>query len=338
MENKRQHIVPNCYLSAWLEPNPPVSQQPALWRFAKDGSGKFRRSPKKTFVARDRYTVLLKNGERDLRVEHHLDQIENAYAGVLRRLQRKEKLMIWDKAKLAVFTAAMLGRTQRRADGWKNTWETLREHVAAFEGDGVEAKASGSLPLEEPLRPGAMRVSKQVLDDLLVNSHPEFLVNMIETAAPMLFAMDMSLYSTDDELGFLTSDEPRIMENTTAHRYHPMMRSAGLLQRHVQVFLPLSPRLLLLFSHRPTYPYVTPLKRADVDSINRTIIHYAIDEIVSWRGELRDEWFAASTPTPEDTYQEKPAAEGDEFEVLEQPELIDVSQFPLGHPFRRGMM
>jgi hypothetical protein len=337
MKYKRQHIVPNCYLSAWLEPNPPTGQERALWRIAKDGSEKHRRSPKKTFIASNRYTVLLKNGERDLRVEHRLSEIETAYSGVLRRLHRREKITVLDKAKLAIFTAAMLGRTRRRADHWKSTWENLRGQVVAYEGDDKDSQASGTLPSDEPLPPGAVRVSKQMLDDMLVNSHPEFLVNTVETSAPILFAMDMSLYSTDDELGFLTSDEPCIMQNWTAHRYHPMMRSVGLLQRHVQIFLPLSPRLLLVFSHTPTYPRITPLTREQTNDINRMIVHYALEEFVSWKGEVRDEWFASADPLPEDAYQEQAVGGEGEYEVLDQPELLDVSVFPAGHPFRRCM-
>jgi hypothetical protein len=59
-------MVNSFYLSAWLDPVTPAGQQRALWKFAKDGTGKHRRSPKKTLVESDRYTVQLKNGERDL--------------------------------------------------------------------------------------------------------------------------------------------------------------------------------------------------------------------------------------------------------------------------------
>jgi hypothetical protein len=146
MKHKRQHIVPNCYLSAWLEPVTPPGQQRALWKFAKDGTGRHRRSPQKTFVESDRYTVLLKNGERDLRVEHRLDQIENDFAGVLRRLERREKLTIRDRAKLAVFTAAMLGRTKRPSDHWKDAWQDVRGIVSQFQGVGLASQASEPCP------------------------------------------------------------------------------------------------------------------------------------------------------------------------------------------------
>ncbi len=193
---------------------------------------------------------------------------------------------------------------------------------------------SGTLQPDEPLPQGAVRVSKQMLDDMLVNSHPEHLVNTIQFSSPILFAMDMSLYSTDDELGFLTSDEPCITYNRTAYRYHPMLRSPGLLQRDVQILLPLSPRLLVAFTHTPTFPQITPLTREQTNDINRLIVHYGRDEFLSWKGEVREEWFASSATMPEDAYREEPLGIGNEGEMLEQPELIDVSRYPADHPFR----
>jgi hypothetical protein len=327
MKHKRQHVVPNCYLSAWLEPVAPAGQQRALWKFAKDGTGKQRRSPKKTFVESDRYTVQLKNGGRDLRVEHTLDQIENDFSDVLRRLQRREQLTVRDRAKLAIFTAAMLGRTKRRADHWKDTWQDLRRTVSQFEGDGSGNQASGSNPPDAPLPPGAVRVSVEEIDEFLVNSHPEYLTNTIEISAPILFAMDLSIYSTDDELGFLTSDEPCILHNPTAHRYHPMMRSAGLLQRDVQVLLPLSPKLLIAFTHKRTHPFITPIAKDLLDGFNRMMVWHADQEIVSWRGEVREEWFVVSKASLPDAWENRPQddTEGvlNQFEPLKGPEMLD---------------
>jgi Protein of unknown function (DUF4238) len=327
MKHKRQHIVPNCYLSAWLEPVTPPGQQRALWKFAKDGTDKHRRSPQKTFTESDRYTVLLKNGERDLTVEHTLNRIENDFSGVLRRLRRREPITIRDKARLAIFTAAMLGRTKRRANNWKETWQDLRRMVSDFETKDDKNEASGTLSPGERLPPGAVPVNAAELDQFLLNSHPEYLTNTIEIAAPQLFAMDLSIYSTEDELGFLTSDEPCIMHNPTAYRFHPMMRSAGLRQRHVQVLLPLTPRLLIAFTHKQTYPYITPLSKDQLDEVNRMIVWYADREIVSWRGILRPEWFCTPDQKPSDAWENRPQKEPLDgvggFEPLEGPELLD---------------
>jgi hypothetical protein len=70
-------------------------------------------------------------------------------------------------------------------------------------------------------------------------------------------------------------------------------------------FWRLSLRLLLVFSHTPTYPRVTPLKREQTNDVNRMIVHYAFEEFVSWKGEVRDDWFASTGPLPEDAYQDE---------------------------------
>jgi hypothetical protein len=272
----------------------------------------------------------LKNGERDLRVEHNLNQIENDFSGVLRRLQRREQLSDRDRAKLAIFTAAMLGRTKRRADHWKGTWQDLRRTVSQFKGDESGNQALGSNSTDAPLPPGALRVSAEMIDEFLVNSHPEYLTNTIEISAPVLFAMDLSIYSTDDELGFLTSDEPCILHNPTAHRYHPMMRSAGLLQRDAQVLLPLSPKLLIAFTHKRTYPFITPIAKDALDEFNRMMVLHADKEIVSWRGKVREEWFVVSKTSLPDAWENRPQDNAEEivnqFEPLESPEMLDDNE------------
>ena len=333
MKHKRQHIVPSCYLSAWLEPVAPTGQQRALWKFAKDGSGGHRRSPQKTFVQSDRYTVFLKDGGRDLKVEHSLDKIENDFSGVFRRLHRNEKLTLLDKAKLAIFTAAMLGRTTQRADHWKDSWKDIRKIVSQFEGDGGTRKASGSLTEGMPLPPGAARISSSEIDDFLVNAHPEHLINTIEVAGPILFSMDLSIYSTDDKYGFLTSDDPCIMHNPTAYRYHPMRRSPGLGQRDVEILLPISPRLLIAFTHTRTYPYITPMPKKAVDEFNRMMVWQSASEFVSWTGQLCEEWFEKPGPAPPDAWENRsrdtwtPQSESgpdflEHFDFQESPALI----------------
>jgi hypothetical protein len=114
----------------------------------------------------------------------------------------------------------------------------------------------------------------------------------------MLFAMDLSIFSTDDELGFLTSDEPCMLDNPTAYRYHPMMRGVGLLQRDAQVMLPLSPRLLMAFTHKRTYPFITPVTADVLDQFNRMTVWHAKEEIASWRSEIRQEWPYRSRSQP----------------------------------------
>ena len=97
----------------------------------------------------------------------------------------------------------------------------------------------------------------------------------------------------------------------------------------------LAKQLLVTRTGVATYPYITPLPRERVDEINRLIVWSAKEEIVSWRGELREEWFASAGNPPADAWKENTSDDGDIFEPLEGPAMLDESLFPIGHPFRR---
>lgn len=32
MKNKKQHVIPNCYLKSWCDPRTPAGQSPYIWR------------------------------------------------------------------------------------------------------------------------------------------------------------------------------------------------------------------------------------------------------------------------------------------------------------------
>jgi Protein of unknown function (DUF4238) len=70
--HKHQHTIPRVYLSSWLEPYTPAGQMAAIHIIAKESKEVRRKSPTKSFTSNDRYTVHLKDGERNLDVENYL--------------------------------------------------------------------------------------------------------------------------------------------------------------------------------------------------------------------------------------------------------------------------
>src|SRR5712692_1636711 len=36
-KNKKQHVIPNCYLKAWCDPAMPAGQTPYIWRISREG-------------------------------------------------------------------------------------------------------------------------------------------------------------------------------------------------------------------------------------------------------------------------------------------------------------
>jgi hypothetical protein len=126
-------------------------------------------------------------------------------------------------------------------------------------------------------------------------------MTMLEIQTPMYFAMEMSIFVSQDEIGFITSDSPCVWFNPNAYRWPPFYRHAGLGQRGVEVTLPLTPHHLLLISHEKLPLYVD-VEQKTVDKANGLRRAACADEFVSWKGETRSCWFESWKP-PEDAWE-----------------------------------
>ncbi|HLZ41697.1 MAG TPA: DUF4238 domain-containing protein [Candidatus Sulfotelmatobacter sp.] len=280
----RQHLIPNCYLKAWCDPRTPEGQTPYIWRIARDGSGKKNRAPEKSFTATDRYTIKLPTGEKDLIVENTLAGLENAFVSVRSKIERQHELTNEERATLCLFTAAMHSRTRRAGDHWQQTAQQMHEIVSSMEE-------------QHNLEPTTSRQTGR-----LVEIAPQHLVmTMLEVQAPMYFAMELSVFVANDELGFITSDSPCVWFNPTLHTLPPFYRSPGLGQSDIEVTLPLTPQHLLFISHRK-HPFYMPVGQNVVDEANRLSRAHSDIEFVSWKGETRPYWFETGT-MPDDAWE-----------------------------------
>jgi hypothetical protein len=120
----------------------------------------------------------------------------------------------------------------------------------------------------------------------------------------MLFKMPMSILVTDDELGFVTSDNPCVWNVPNAQRMPPGLRHPSLSQPSIEITLPLTPQHLLLISYH-TYPPYVDVKRATVDDANRLRCLDCTEEFVSWKGEIRPYWLDPGKE-PEDAWEKSP--------------------------------
>lgn len=78
--HKRQHWIPETYLNAWCDPEPACQNPRRVYRYSLDGSLRDYRPPSRIFTEEDLYTLRGKNGDRDLRTEHALNRLEDAFA------------------------------------------------------------------------------------------------------------------------------------------------------------------------------------------------------------------------------------------------------------------
>jgi hypothetical protein len=229
---KAQHVIPNCYLKEWCDPDTPKRQTAFIWLITKDGSGRRRKSPENSFTSRHRYTVTFADSERDLTVENTLGDIENGFVRVRERIKRHETLSIEDRAIICLFTAAMRSRTIRAGDHWVEQNRKMHEKVTRME-QQYELEPKTSLETGEMLRDAAQRSVMMSLE--------------IET--PLYLQMEMAVLEIQDDRTFITSDSPCVWFNPKAHTFPPFYRSPGLAQTDIEVTLPLTPKHMVLFSH-----------------------------------------------------------------------------------------
>lgn len=147
--HKKQHFVPQCYTKAWHDLTAPAgpANTPYVWVFDKDGSNPHRKAPVNLFTETDIYTIMRPNGERDLRLEHGFQELEDKFTRIrnLKFSQRK-----WpnaeDVAWVLGFVAIAQARTVAYRDFHREQWGDIRRRIedlmAEFDEAFTEQKQS----------------------------------------------------------------------------------------------------------------------------------------------------------------------------------------------------
>jgi hypothetical protein len=306
--HKHQHTIPRVYLSSWLEPFTPPGQRAAIHIVTKESKEVRRKSPTKSFTSNDRYTVHLSDGERNLDVENYLGRIETDFNGVLQAVRDRRNLSTMHRAKLAVFTAAMMGRAPVQSDSFRRQLQ----------------------PLEEIVEKAGTPEQAEELSDYIQNHAAYYTTSTIEASAPMLFNMAPSILMTNDATGFITSDNPAVMFNPNAYKLPPFYRAPGLATIDVEITLPLTPKHLIVYTHRRHLPLYQLVDMKAVDELNRRTWAHANQEVVSKTGIVKDIWSQPGEP-PKDAW----SPESDP--VLSKQPKFDES-IPLAEELRQSTL
>jgi hypothetical protein len=206
-------------------------------------------------------------------LENTLAGLESEFVQVRQRILGREQLSIEDRVTLCLFTAAMHSRTIRAGENLRNTLQQVHGMVT-------------SLEKQHSAEPNTSRQTGR-----MVETAPQDMVMFsLEIETPLYMAMEMSIFTTDDHLGFITSDTPCVWFNPKAHTFPPFYRSPGLAQEHIEVTLPLTPQHLLFISHRK-HPLYIDVNQKAVDEANRLARAHCAEEFVSWKGDSRPYWF-----------------------------------------------
>lgn len=290
MDNSSQHWVPRSYLEAWCDPDVPSGHDAFVWLLPKAGGPARRKSPKKIFKETDFYTIHLPDGGRDLALEHGLDTIENNFCQIReKRIEQRVTLRADEMDWLCAFIAAMHIRTKPQRTALQQQWG----HVLRVAED-LQAGLDRMTPEESRKYHPPTVLSKSTGPSLSVGQVKQIaakpiqhmLLSVVEQELPILNQMNLTIFTADDDPGFITSDFPCIWFDPASRRRPPMLRSES-----IEVTMPISPRSLALLSWQD-FPLYQQASIGFLDNANRTQ-QIACDEyLIVKRNVVKSEWFA----------------------------------------------
>jgi hypothetical protein len=270
---KDQHFVPKCYLSAFVDPKTPPSQEPYVWVFEKNGKSKKNRAPVNVFTENHLYTIEFK-GEKDFTIEQNLSKIEGKFVEVMKTIRKKKPLSEHEHAHLCIFIAAQLQRTLRFKRNQEGFIQQLIDHgtqIALVHG------VTDSKQVKE-----WTEYKKDIHKLELMESLP-FLANILKQ---MNIAFLCSRYPFKHF--FITSDDPCVLFNPDLQwqRFY----SPGFGQKNVQLTLPLSPEITVMFTWANYHGYGL-LTGSEVENLNRMTRGHCDKEFVSSSPNKKRIWF-----------------------------------------------
>jgi hypothetical protein len=141
----------------------------------------------------------------------------------------------------------------------------------------VEKSQSGSL-------------SKELEDDLK-NLNADVTRAGTLAVVPILTRMNLCIFVTNDEAGFITSDAPCVK----CIPYSMEIPSLG--HPEIEITLPLSPAHLAVFSWKLSTSLYFETDLDTVNEANSRTFFACEQEFISWKGLLREDWFLVKTPS-----------------------------------------
>jgi hypothetical protein len=299
MQHKNQHWIPRSYLAAWCDPDTPESQEPYVWIYSRDGISCHRKAPTNIFAETDMYTIKLPGGKRDLRIEHGLSELESEFARIRRDvIEPRLPLTSDDRLKFLAFVAAMRVRTKRQRDHQRSQWtealemgQRMREAVKRMTPQqrkamsGVGGGTGQSFTLDE-------------VEELAKNPLQHFLPSMVEAQLSALLQMNLAILCTDEDPGFVTSDDPCLVHDPKAKDRPFPYNVSGMAYETVELVMPLSPARTLLACWKDIISEYVDLPSDMTMEANRWARVHCDKEFIVRRRRLEAGWFPPD-PAPD---------------------------------------
>lgn len=270
---KAQHVIPRCYLKQFVDPKTPPGHEPYVWIFERNSKKGRKRAPKNILTESDVYTFKGKDGGKDYVLEETLAQIEGDYAAVYERaISRKVPLNRKEHAILCAFMAAMLQRTLKQKQNIEDFFDRLRTTVENME-------TAHKIPPQ---------LSRQLAQEK-ENAHKMMIAQTLPYIASILEKMNLAFLCADWSSSFITSDAPCSLFNPELQwqRFY----GPGLGQKQVEVSMPLSPKISVLFSWMNNVRGYLGIDQDMVHELNRHVFGHSHEYFITNSPRLKRRWF-----------------------------------------------
>lgn len=270
---KNQHFVPKCYLSEFVDLNTPTGQEPYIWVFSKNKGRAQKRAPKNVFTENHLYTMEF-NGEKDFTIEQDLSKIEGKFVQVMKTIKKREPLSDQEHAYLCIFIAAQLQRTLR----FKRNQENFIQQLIDY---GTQISLVNGITK-----------SKQVDDwvELKKDIHKLQLIENLPFLTSIIQKMNIAFLCSPDKIKhpFITSDDPCVLFNPDLQWQR--FFGPGFGQKNVQLTVPLSPEIMVVFSWANYHGYGLITSNM-VEDLNRMTRGHCDKEFVSHSSNKKRIWY-----------------------------------------------
>lgn len=254
------------------------------------------------------YTITSNTGERDLRIEKSLSQIEDGFTIIRNsKLQFRRDLTAEEHFVLCIFLASIHARTiqqlQHVSDQWRRPLEMMEEMAAQMKSASPEElKRMASIP---SLRSSENESSMTIDDVRRIVEHPveAMLFPMISIEAPLLRKLDFSVLCTSSIRGFITSDAPCVWTDPEAYKRPPLYQSPALGYKSIEIFLPVSPSQCIFLNRQGMRGYID-VEDSVLNHVNRAVRFASETHFISNEGVVEDYWFDFGVE-PEDSWENR---------------------------------
>jgi hypothetical protein len=294
--NKKQHYIPASYLAAWCDKNTPQDQTPYIWKISKDGKTIENKSPYKTFIESDLYTIIRKDGERDLQIEYTLSKLEDKFVKLRNKVDKHIQIDNDEFYYICMYISAMKSRTLAFKNHQSKSWQKVidlgvkmanaMEHASPEERERMAKLGSRQINGENYL---TMDEVKELVDDPIKMMMPTHILQL----SPELFQRPFLILESIIEDKFITSDDPCVWWDPASYIKPKPFGAGGLISPSLEITFPLSPTKLVIFGNGPSLnrEYL-PVNNSDViNNINRRTRHFASEYIVSSSAMINPIWF-----------------------------------------------